>query len=97
MSEIHTFTTLDKDFTLTVKGEFLKNCPEPDKVKLVDLLTTHRATQYFHNPTGPAIIRHTDNHQEYWIDGRKVNDEEAKRISHTHKFNGKLMDIVNEE
>ena len=96
MSESFKFTTVDGKFEMSVKSTFLKVCEKPSEVKLMDLLTVHRVNQYFHNTTGPAITRKRDNYMEYWLDGKKVSEEEGKRIEHEFNFNNKVMSIISD-
>ncbi len=94
MSEVSTIDTKDGKWQFVVKSEFLKKCSNPAELSCRDLLTIHKINQFFHNPSGPAIVRKKDNMIEYWMDGLKLSEEEGKRIAHNFQFNNKLMDVV---
>ena len=96
MSEVYTFTTKCDKFVISVKPEFLKECNKPEEIDLFLLLTKHKIVQHFHNPSAPALCRKKDNYQEYWIDGKKLDEKDAKLIEHNYKFNDKLMNTINE-
>lgn len=96
MSELYKFVTSNKKFELVVKSEFLKKCPKPEDFTDHDLLTIYKVNQFFNNPMGPAITRLRDGYSEYWIDGKKLSEEEGKRIAHSHAFNSKLMNEVSD-
>lgn len=95
----YTFQTKDKEFTITVKKEFLKICPTPELYTAHELCLHHMIIGYFHNQSGPAIIRHLDGHEEHWIDGECVETEpnytkeDREKFFHKLKFNKKLDNI----
>jgi len=96
MSDTHTFQDSRKKFTLTVKIEFLKKCEKPIEYDAYDLNNKFCMFKFLHNPAGPALIRHEDNYEEYWIDGKNLahaNPELNKKMKHTNKFNKKLEDL----
>jgi hypothetical protein len=71
MIKTHTFNDIENRYTFTVLKRFLQRCPSPEKLKMEDLYNDHGLWAYFHNETGPALIRHLDNKQEHYICGHK--------------------------
>lgn len=96
MNELHTFVSSDGRYKFTVKGDFLKKCPEPVKENVYDLMTKYKLNQYLHNPGGPAILRLADGHSDYWIDGVVVTKEEALKIQHSFDFKNEFMKEIQE-
>lgn len=97
MSEISKFQSGDKRFIFTVKSEFLTKCPDYATVNTYELMTKYKLNQYLHNPTGPAIHRVKDDWLEYWIDGQIVSKEVGEKIAHTHQFNEKLVNVLDDD
>jgi hypothetical protein len=48
----------NKEYTLTVKKEFLEKCPNPHKYTMMELNKDFNCLSYLHNEIGPAAIRH---------------------------------------
>ena len=100
MNELHTFQDSKKNFTFTVKGEFLTKCPNPEEYDSYDLITKFGLPAYIHNPSGPAVHLHHLGPEglEYWINGKQLSKEEGAKIAHDHNFNNKLHnEILNNE
>ena len=91
MNELFSFKTADGRFQFTVKGEFVRRCHNPNEYDSYDLMNQFYLSDFLHNPAGPAIIHLGSNIVEYWLNGKKLNDEEGKKISHDYNFNNKLM------
>lgn len=92
MADVVTFKTKDSKFEISVKGEFLTQCPNPGNFDHVELITKFRIPEYFHNPSGPAIVRAKDGKTEYFINGKILTPEERKRMEHNVGFSEKLHD-----
>jgi hypothetical protein len=93
MNELETFKTSDGRFQFTVKGTFLHKCWEhPSQYDAYDLNSKFHLSEYLHNPSGPAIVHLGSGQVEYWLNGKKLTDEEGAKISHDYKFNNKLME-----
>lgn len=92
--ETYTFVSADGELKLTVKTEFLKVEPSPEKCEALDLFAEKNIAQYLHNPTGPALVHIPNNHEEFFIDGSACSKEEAERIKHTMGFNTKLDKLL---
>ena len=97
MSDTITFTTSDNKFQFTAKSDFLKRCPKPQEEDVYNLMTRYGLGQYIHSTTGPAVIINDENKKEYWINGKELSPEESAKIEHSHNFNSKLSDTLNEE
>lgn len=77
MNDTHTFNIDGKyKWTFTVKKSFLTNCPNLETIPVYDLLVLHKLTKYFHNLDGPAVIRHRDGAEEYWVNGDMCKTKE---------------------
>lgn len=101
MSDTYTFDIkLAKSLhTITVKKEFLKECPNPSKEKIDVLLSKYKMSSFIHNPNGPAMIRHAGKqsyYEQYWLDGHLVTEEEAKRIKHNVDFTDRLNGVISD-
>jgi hypothetical protein len=70
----HTFEEKDKKFLLTIKTEFLNQCPDPENYTLWDLLVKFKMNRYLHNSEGPAVVRLKDNFLQYWEQGQFITD-----------------------
>jgi hypothetical protein len=99
MSDVYTFKDKENKFTLSVKKEFLDRCPNPENHTAYELNSEFYLFTYLNNPSAPAVIRHKDNREEYWINGRCLNKEDpelAKKMEDTYKFNNKLEAVLSE-
>jgi hypothetical protein len=94
--DVVTFQDKQKRFTLVVKKEFLKVCPNPEKKRIPELFREFNLMIYLHCETGPAVIRHRDNRREYWINGELVEREKAEKMQYDFDFKIQLDDIINE-
>ena len=95
--ETHTFTSICGRFQFTVKGDFIKKC-DPNEFDVYDLMTKHQMASYLHNPAGPAIVHLHTGMTQYFVNGKQLNKEDAKKIEHSYKFNNKLMErIISDE
>jgi hypothetical protein len=96
MSDVFSFVSGDGKMEFTVKTAFKEKCPDPEKHKIYELMTTFKLNQYLHNPAGPAMVRLKDNRQEYWIDGQILTQEQGAKLCHNFNFKNKLQDTINE-
>lgn len=103
--ETYTFKTKNKRFQITVKKEFLKECPNPEDYMSLDLNKDFYMFKYLHNETGPAVIRFkkddldTVERSEFWLDGsllEKDNPELDAQMKQKYSFNKKLTELINE-
>lgn len=101
MSDLHTFKSVCNRYTFTVKAEFLQNCSTPEKFTTAELMTKYRMRDSLHNPAGPAVVFHENTRQpgllQFYINGKELIGEDAKKMEHNYKFKGKLSDIVNQD
>lgn len=99
MSSTVTFQDVEKKYTLTVKSEFLQDCPNPSELTHQDLNIKHNMFKHFHNENGPAIVRHRDNREEYWLNGvclhtdPEVAPGTLEKLLHKIQFNKKLESL----
>lgn len=86
--------------TYTVKKEFLNVCAEPHKKHVVDLLGEFNLPKYLHNTNGPAIVDLThsipENREQYWIDGKRLKEEYAKKIKLGQQFDNEMETFLTE-
>jgi len=97
MSNTYTFVTNCNRFQIVIKDEFLSIVNKPEEVSIYELVAKHNLAKYLHNTQGPAISRLNTDRVEYWMDGERVPDEEAKKIVHNNKFNKKVQDLFVKE
>lgn len=88
----------------TVKPEFMEKVPDPKNVDHIVLIEEHAIQNFWHCTVGPAVtadnaeIRNHfkgDIYKEYWIDGKRLSDEQARAEEHRLKFDNKFEDLVN--
>lgn len=92
--ETVTFRTQDNMFEITVKAEFL-TIVDPAKANTHQLLTEHKLGTYLHNPQGPALKHLKKDYEEYWLEGKKVQDQETiNKIKHSVKFASDMEDLL---
>lgn len=98
MSDTHTFSFTDPKnpqdkYTFTVKSTFLEKCPSPETADPYELETKYSISEYFHNQLGPAMV-YPDKTEEYWVDGRALDEQETEKLKHSIRFNNKLEEII---
>jgi hypothetical protein len=99
MSDVHLFRDKDNRFQLSVKSEFLKECPNPETYTIYELHTKFYLIKYLHNEQVPAVVRQKDGKEQFWMNGRCVDidsPEDAKRMRHNYQFNNKLQEAIEE-
>lgn len=85
--ETYTFIDKLKEFTFTVKSEFLQNCPNPETKTSYELFDDHAIYNFFHNPEGPAMVNLKNGAEEFFINGKYVKEgEERERIKYGKNF-----------
>lgn len=90
--EVHIFTEADKEVQFAVKTEFLKKCNNPQDFDAYNLLTKYQLAKFLHNPGGPAIVLlKSPEKAEYWLDGKKLSEEEGRKMAHNHEFNDRFV------
>src|ERR1051326_1543673 len=75
----HLRTNKNVQFDITVKKEFLKTCPHPEKFDTLTLNSEYYLMNYLHNTEGPAVVRLTDGATDYWMDGECLSGQPAKK------------------
>lgn len=94
MEETLRFIGIDKKYEFVVKAEFAQLYPDYMTKKTYNLIADCKINNYLHNPSGVAITRFDNNQQEYWIDGKKLSDEESKLIKHKEEFDKNFFDTI---
>jgi hypothetical protein len=92
-----TFITKDKKFEFTVKSEFYDQVPNPEEFPAYDIMVEKQVHNFLHNPNGPAIVQLETKEEAYFLDGKEVSEEEAKKIKHAGQFNDRLDDLISQK
>lgn len=104
----YTFKTKCSKFELSVKHEFLKDCPNPETIDLMELLSKHFVFRHFHNETDYAIKKFrrdaktgelTMFRAEFWLNGRQLEKEDPamfERMKHNLEFGNRIQSVVDE-
>lgn len=71
---IYTFQDKTKNFTLSVKTDMLATCSNPENFDVYELNAKYYMFKYLHNPTAPAVIRHDNGRESWWIDGLNIGE-----------------------
>ncbi len=93
MSRTYTFKTKPTDqsptrkgFQLNIKRSFLDLCPKPEEETIETLLSSKfNIHKYFHNTSGPAVIRLSDGAEDFWIDGVRFENESEWKLEVNRK------------
>jgi hypothetical protein len=96
MNNTHTFKSVCGRFQFTIKDSFLKKT-NPAEHDVYDLMTQHQMAEYLHNPVGPAIVVFNTTHEEYWLNGKRLDAANAEKIKHDFQFNNKVMGVLDEQ
>lgn len=106
----YTFTDKSGVFTIAVKEDFLKKCPDPQNYTGHELNEKFQLWTFLHNLNGPAVInRRWDTsikegplpqknkdgfHEEWWENGEKIPDERVAELKHSSDFNDRLENLT---
>lgn len=85
-----------KVFQWSVKTDFLEKCPEPSKKQTEELFNTFNMSGFVHNEVGPALINMVADMEEFYMNGKEVDAEIAKKLKHNNKFVTKFDKLINE-
>ncbi len=94
VGKTYTFYDASKQFLLTVKSEFLNRCWLPSAYDVYTLNTEYFLSKFLHNPTGPAIVDVINGINQYWINGKRLTDEDGETFALRAKYEDKLMDLI---
>jgi hypothetical protein len=95
--------TFEKDgFRFTIKSEFVKRVPNYLELEVINLLQDQQMGKSLHNPVGPALVALTPLkdgtiHEQYWLDGKRLDEETAKKIQHNMNFNNNFIESINSD
>lgn len=86
--------------TYTVKKEFLNVCSNPHEKTEAELLGDFNLPKYLHNTNGPAIVDPLNlvekNKEQFWIDGKRLKEEYAKKIKLGQAFDKEMETFLTE-
>lgn len=83
-----------KVFQWTVKTDFLEKCPNPETKQTEELFNTFNIAGFVHNETGPALINMVADREEFYMNGKEVDAEMAKKMQHNNQFITKLDKLM---
>jgi hypothetical protein len=83
-------------FQFSVKTEFLEKCPHPENERVESLFNDFNIALFVHNETGPAFINMVANREEFYLNGKQVDEEMAKKMMHNSNFVQKLDTLLGE-
>lgn len=83
-------------FQFSVKTEFLEKCPEPETKQTEELFNTFNIASFVHNETGPALVNMVADRQEFYMNGKEVDAEMAKKMIHNNNFVTKFDKLISE-
>lgn len=71
-----------------------------EETDLKDLLKAPtEMAKYWHNPKEPALVLSKNGevaHKEFWINGHRLSEEEAKKLEHDTNFGKKVQTLIND-
>lgn len=96
-----TFKSKDGKYEFTVMDSFIHRCPSPETIGSYELIVFYYITDYLHNPYGPALIKYDYSghivYEQFHIDGKHIEDDEARQLIYNNNYNKKLNDLLKED
>lgn len=94
-------------FVLFIKSDFFKKFPDMnveklEKMNILEIFQDpYQTGTFLHRENGPAFYTVATNedgkpkHKEFWINGNRVDKEQAKRMEHDIDFSETVGSIIN--